>query len=128
MVSKNYQILALNFFIFLAKQLVICIRLALQDGAIGMWGKQFSGYVVTLLVIFYLQIVGHLPSVLSLQSEPGLQIEKCGGSFFREKYMHNRLSNRLLRWNGINYFFSKKTSFLNRKHGSIQKSGKVEDL
>lgn len=97
MVSKNYQILALNFFIFLAKQLVICIRLALQDGAIGMWGKQFSGYVVTLLVIFYLQIVGHLPSVLSLQSEPGLQIEKCGGSFFWEKYMHNRLLNRLLR-------------------------------
>lgn len=90
LVFKNILILALNFIIFIAKQLVICIRLALQDGANGMWGKQFSGYVVTLLVIFYLQIAGHLPSVLEMQSEPGLQIEKCGGSFCCVKYMHYR--------------------------------------
>ena len=72
-----------NYFIFviLARQMVICVRLALQEGAVGDWAKLFNGYIVTLLVIFYLQIAGKLPSVLSLQSDPKLELVKCGGSF-----------------------------------------------
>lgn len=72
--------------------MVICIRLALQEGAIGEWAKLFSGYIVTLLVIFYLQSQGKLPSVLSLQSDPSIPIVKCGG----EKQFH------ILEWTKIN--------------------------
>lgn len=57
--------------------MVVCIRLALQEGSKGEWATHFSGYVVTLLVIFYLQIANKLPSVLSLQS--GITVVKCGG-------------------------------------------------
>ncbi|XP_031634243.1 uncharacterized protein LOC116347682 [Contarinia nasturtii] len=58
-----------------ARQLVISVRLALQEGAIDDWAKHFTGYVVTLLVIFYLQIAKKLPSILSLQTN---QVMKCG--------------------------------------------------
>lgn len=64
-----------------ARQMAICVRLALQDGASVDWAKHFSGYVVALLVIFYLQTAGKLPSVLSLQNDPTLEIVKCGGLF-----------------------------------------------
>lgn len=58
---------------------MICIRLAVQEGAIGEWAKDFSGYIVTLLVIFYLQTQEKLPSVLSLQSDSSIPIVQCGG-------------------------------------------------
>ncbi|XP_055299892.1 uncharacterized protein LOC129567252 [Sitodiplosis mosellana] len=61
-----------------ARQMVISVRLALQEGSNGDWAKLFGGYIVTLLVIFYLQIAGKLPSVLSLQSDSSLEPAKCG--------------------------------------------------
>lgn len=73
--------------------MVISVRLALQEGAIGDWAKLFNGYIVTLLVIFYLQIAGKLPSVLSLQSDPNLELVKCGGSFAQAKKKRNKILN-----------------------------------
>lgn len=70
-----------NFLYYIsAQQVVICIRLALQEGLIGEWARHFSGYVVTLLVIFYLQIEKKLPSVSSLQA--GVKPVKCGGELY----------------------------------------------
>lgn len=69
------------FLLFLAQQLVICVRLALKEGATGAWLNHFSGYIITLLVIFYMQVTDRLPPVVNLQSEPGLSTEKCGGMF-----------------------------------------------
>lgn len=61
--------------------MAICVRLALQEGANGDWAKSFSGYVVALLVVFFLQIAGKLPSVLSLQNDQDLELMKCGGLY-----------------------------------------------
>lgn len=69
----------INFFDISAQKVVICIRLALKEGSTGEWATLFSGYVVTLLVIFYLQIEKKLPAVSSLQSVSSLQPVKCGG-------------------------------------------------
>lgn len=52
--------------------------MALQEGAKGEWTSHFGGYVITLLVIFYLQIEKKLPSVLSLQTGV-TPVIKCGG-------------------------------------------------
>lgn len=65
----------------LVQQLVICVRLALKEGANGAWSNNFSGYIITLLVIFYMQVTSRLPSVLDLQSEPNISAEYCGGMF-----------------------------------------------
>lgn len=69
----------------LARQLVICIRLAIQEGSYGEWTNHFSGYVVALLTIFYLQINGKLPSVVSLQTDFKGPIVKCGGEMLHLK-------------------------------------------
>lgn len=58
--------------------MVVCIRLALQEGSKDEWTTHFSGYVITLLVIFYFQITKKLPSVASLQ-EDVRPVVKCGG-------------------------------------------------
>lgn len=68
--------------------MVICIRYALQVGSTGEWATHFSGYVVTLLVIFYLQIEKKLPSVSSLQS--GVKPVKCGGEYYGLKRNINK--------------------------------------
>lgn len=57
--------------------MVICVRLALQEGSKGRWTAHFSGYVISLLVIFYFQIEKKLPSVVSLQAD--VKPMKCGG-------------------------------------------------
>lgn len=59
--------------------MVICIRLALQEGTKSAWANHFSGYVVVLLTIFFLQTQSKLPSVLSLQLDPNTPQVKCGG-------------------------------------------------
>lgn len=69
------------FLLSSAQQLVICVRLALKEGANGALVNNFGGYLITLLVIFYMQVTGRLPPVVNLQSEPGLSTEKCGGMF-----------------------------------------------
>lgn len=73
-------------FYILAQQVVICVRLALQEGSTGDWATQFNGYIVTLLVIFYLQIQNKLPSVLSLQ-QSGIAPVKCGGELCNISYL-----------------------------------------
>lgn len=60
---------------------MICIRLALQEGAKNEWAKHFTGYIVSLLVIFHFQSQGFLPTIASLQSDPNLQIVQCGGNY-----------------------------------------------
>lgn len=72
------QFIHIGYFHISAQQVVICVRLALQEGAKGEWTSHFGGYVITLLVIFYLQIEKKLPSVLSLQKGV-TPVIKCGG-------------------------------------------------
>lgn len=78
---RTFSTFQLCFLPFLAQQLVICVRLALKEGATGAWINHFSGYLITLLVIFYMQVTNRLPPVVNLQSEPGISTEKCGGMF-----------------------------------------------
>lgn len=68
-----------NFLIILGRQLAICIRLAIKGTRDDndKWSTHFTGYVISLLVIFYFQVEKKLPSVLSLQN--GAKREQCGG-------------------------------------------------
>lgn len=83
-----------SFHKILVRQLVISVRLALQEGVIGEWAKHFTGYLVTLLVIFYMQIVNKLPSILSLQTNADLQPMKCGGLFVHFFFLNHSLSRQ----------------------------------
>lgn len=51
-------------------QLVLCIRKSMKvyDKPTS-WTKEFSGYLISLLVIFYFQVTKRLPSVWSLQKD-----------------------------------------------------------
>lgn len=108
-----------------ARQMVLSVRMALKEGAMSNWANQFTGYIVALLVIFYMQIAGKLPSVLSLQSDPNVQLVKCGGLFH---FIHFFFTN-ISAFDDLNHtergltFLSTLTHyitlFLNREYGTL---------
>lgn len=55
-----------SFFIQAGQPLVLLVRLSMQELNEASWTTKFSGYIVSLLVIFYLQVTKRLPPVKNL--------------------------------------------------------------
>lgn len=66
------------------REVVICVRLLIRKMQFGNvdWMGHFTGYIISLLVVFYFQSRGELPAVRIMQN--GARQNNCGGgnSFF----------------------------------------------
>lgn len=82
-INKNIQRNIKFIFNRAGRQLVVCIRMSLHY-IHSNWTTKFSGYILSLLAIFYFQTTKRLPSVLSLQTEVDKKTNKnqCGGMYF----------------------------------------------
>lgn len=79
-VVRNSEVIAALFDAQpICRQLVISVRLLMQHMHTNneKWAGHFSGYIISLLAIFYFQVKKKLPSIASLQADA--KREKCGG-------------------------------------------------